>query len=385
MGYFCILEFLFMTDEPMESYNESSTESESTAYPFNWLQTTYRPSIQNETSETSLPWWKTTPEEEIWMNDTTTESTRQAREDTELEVVLNMICTAVFVIAIFTGNILLLTVMWKLNLLQPCNRLLRTFIAVTDMILAISAGNLITSTSVLKYLYLNWFCLINTKVTSFCLGVLLNLSAILAVERYIFIVHPMRYLVWVTKSKVVLSFIGILSLLITYFIVNSSMINGDLVHYLHASFVCGTGKAIVYFFLFIFPGMVIICIAVIKLVIFVRRFAPNSAEAIDAKKAIKLILLLSGALFITYIPSYVIRMAILQVWTWDELDSGVNIPAFIAVRCTSFILSFMSSASNPIIQFYVEKDLWVGLRKIMGWKAYFANQVDMLEAANARN
>ena len=63
----------------------------------------------------------------------------------------------------------------------------------------------------------------------------------------------------------------------------------------------------------------------------------------------------------------------------------MNIPAFIAVRCRSFILCFVSSAANPIIQFHVEKDPSAGLRKIIGMKAYFANQVDVLEIANTIN
>ena len=143
------LEFLVTVDEPMESYNESVTAS--IAYPFTWLQTTYLQSISNETAEgyfsqspdSTSPWWQTTQEEEIWNNDTTTESAFTFREDTELEVVLNMTFAAVFTILIFTGNVLLLTVMWKYKLLQSSNRLIRTMIAVNDMIISIAAGNLI--------------------------------------------------------------------------------------------------------------------------------------------------------------------------------------------------------------------------------------------------
>lgn len=55
----------------------------------------------------------------------------QLREDTELEMMLNMMFAAVFVIAIVIANILLLAVMWKYKLIQPCYRLIYTMIAIS--------------------------------------------------------------------------------------------------------------------------------------------------------------------------------------------------------------------------------------------------------------
>ena len=69
-------------------------------------------------------------EKEIWMNETRPESS-QLREDTELEMMLNMMFAAVFVLAIIIANVLLLAVIWKFKLIQPCNRLIHTMVALT--------------------------------------------------------------------------------------------------------------------------------------------------------------------------------------------------------------------------------------------------------------
>jgi hypothetical protein len=90
----------------------------------------------------------------------------------------------------------------------------------------------------------------------------------------------------------------------------------------------------------------------------------------QARKAFRMILLVSGTMWGTYIPTGVIRVAVFGAgYTWEDIDSRQYLVPSMFVRLATFLVAFTTSALNPIIYCYSRKDLRDDLFKTMGWKA----------------
>lgn len=134
--------------------------------------------------------------------------------------------------------------------------------------------------------------------------------------------------------------------------------------------------------------LIFICI-IVALYLFQKKRTTDTEGSMNpdgsiARKAIKLIILVSGSQLLTFIPGFWGRFVILRVWSEQELEAGVNVPALTMVRLMCMAMSVISATCNPICQFVIEKDLFVGLRKMLGQNVYFLWQREILTAVNTK-
>ena len=95
----------------------------------------------------------------------------------------------------------------------------------------------------------------------------------------------------------------------------------------------------------------------------------HSIPVPQAKKALKMMLLLSGTFWRTTVPVAVVRTAILIAgYTMDDLDSRRYIEPSILMRLTVFMYCFISSAVNPLIYYYSRNDLRLATYKLLQCK-----------------
>ena len=101
------------------------------------------------------------------------------------------------------------------------------------------------------------------------------------------------------------------------------------------------------------------------------------------KVAIKMILLVSGVYWGTYVPGFATRVVIFNAgFTWDDLDYRRNITAAILFRMSHFLLSHCSSALNPVIYFYTHAEVKAGLKKLLGRIVDFPPNEESQQAAS---
>ena len=82
----------------------------------------------------------------------------------------------------------------------------------------------------------------------------------------------------------------------------------------------------------------------------------------------------------TYLPAWLLRSLIIHSGiSWLDVDRRSTVSTAILMRLTQFALSHFSSALNPIIYFYTNKDIYVGFKKLLGRRgARFSNEKDFL-------
>ena len=93
------------------------------------------------------------------------------------------------------------------------------------------------------------------------------------------------------------------------------------------------------------------------------------------KSAIRMILLVSGVYWGTYIPAWIIYALIVSFGaTWESMDKRCNLYAAILMRLARFLMNHISPCLNPLIYFWIHKDLWAGFKKMLGLKAKFSSE-----------
>jgi hypothetical protein len=89
----------------------------------------------------------------------------------------------------------------------------------------------------------------------------------------------------------------------------------------------------------------------------------------QAKKAFQMILLISGAFWGTYIPGNLIIASVFALgYTWEDVDDRSHMTMFIIIRVSVYLVTFVSSAVNPLIHYYSRRDLRMAFCKMVGWK-----------------
>jgi hypothetical protein len=220
--------------------------------------------------------------------------------------------------------------------------------------------------------------------------------SLIAFERYMYFCRPMKYSHFITTRRVVLAMCMIYITACSYMTITEILIGRD---YHPGVLVCNLSNpgfhGIFQIVVFQLPPAVVTIICSLKIWKLIKENSvpphivlghvnPNSStineatnnQAIpvrQAKKAIRMILLISGALWGTYIPGMIIRTIIFNLgYTWEDIDTRSALVPALMVRLSTYVMSFVSSAVNPIIYVYTRKDLRHALFTIMGLKSSVA-------------
>ena len=137
------------------------------------------------------------------------------------------------------------------------------------------------------------------------------------------------------------------------------------------------------FGLFFAPSLSVIIYSLIRIGFLARKLSVAPAAVSDAEarirqkkkasinKAIRLVLLVSGAYWGTYFPGYCVMLGIEAFYNVQELNSRNSMVASILYRTSSFFLAHFSSFLNPIVYFATHKDLLTGAQIVLGMKKNF--------------
>ena len=94
---------------------------------------------------------------------------------------------------------------------------------------------------------------------------------------------------------------------------------------------------------------------------------PTSAITKQARKALILIMQVSGAYWCAHIPSSLIRIIIFNLgYTWDDLDTRRYLVPSILVRLGSLLYVPIAPVVNPVFYYYSRKDLREAFLKLCG-------------------
>ena len=220
---------------------------------------------------------------------------------------------------------------------------------------------------------------------SVCSAIVLGLighTAIVTYERYIFFCHPYHYLHRFKISR--LAAVLVMCYTIPVILATSWVRRSD--RTFHASILsCSSdaynGSMLV---LILLPSATVTLYCTIRVWQLCSNAAVAPAVAGDqgnqstpvpqAKKALKMMLLISGTFWGTTLPASVVRLTIFMAgYTWDDLDSRRYMGPAIMMRLTTFIYCFISSAVNPLIYYYSRKDLRLATCKMLQWNRNIAH------------
>ena len=92
----------------------------------------------------------------------------------------------------------------------------------------------------------------------------------------------------------------------------------------------------------------------------------------------KLIAFVSGSFWMTYIP-FVITIFLSKGLSAQLEYSNETLLSVLTFSCL-FVIIYGSSCINPVLQFYLDADLWIGLQRLFGRKLLFGYQREIREA-----
>ena len=278
-----------------------------------------------------------------------------------------------------TSNVLLMVVLIKFpKLVQPNNLIIRKVIISLDITFVSAVGTLNlfvlyygNNTPTLLCNYLTYIA--GTLVVSQCLTL-----TVMAIERYVYVVHPLKYNQMITKGRIVAGLLSCILLPTCFTVASEPLIERRLSL---KSLMCTSDETIVNLckmLLFIIPSFcctIGISVSLWKL----TRKINSTNDALfkpQVQKNFRLIAFISGCLWMTYIPGAVL-VAIANVLL--STSSEYHDVAVYLYLITSIVVSYASSSINPVLQFYVDKDLWIAAKKLCGKRVYFSFQKEYLE------
>lgn len=314
------------------------------------------------------------------------------------KIVYSTVIIFLFMINICT-NVPLITVIHKFPLYQKPCKVIRTIIAGIDV-----ATGFVSTGGFLWHL-LGGYSEVNTKWACHTISVagevlvftnMLCISLV-AVERYVYLAYPLQYIRWMT-SKCIVIFSVLLLMLPTVYGCVTEVIYGRKRNISTMACQLEKIKASQSIAIFILPSIFASLFSIFKLLWMRFNLQANIARpAGDANtivvgvslesfsKIIKTVVLLSCSLWLTFVPTAIVRVSIKRYFTWEELAEKSNMYVFIAMRICSLLLTLIPSALNPIIQFWLEEDLRTGFLRLVGIRRDFAWQRQQREVFNTKD
>ena len=294
------------------------------------------------------------------------------------DILLKIFIPTVTVWAV-ASNLLLMMVLIKFpKLLQPNNLLIRKMIIILDITFV--STMCVLHFSVLHYgdgtltLLCNYLTYIGVVIVS---SQFLTL-AVMAIERYVFVVFPLKYGQLVTKSRSIAGLLSCILLPTIFTVVSESLSQRRLSLKSLACISDSPMVTLVRILLFVIPSFC--CTLWISVSMWKLTRKIHNTEYISfrpqTRKNFRLISFISGCLWMTFIPGAIL-VAIANVILSGSPE--YHDVAFYLYVVSTIIGSYISSSINPVIQFNVDKDLWIAVKKLCGKKVYFSYQKEYLE------
>ena len=286
----------------------------------------------------------------------------------------------IFCLWIYVSNSTLIAVLLKYRVTTKLNRIIRIILALTDMSICSLAFCMLIPLLFMDSLFNLQFCSIVTDTAYALIYFSIMITATLAVERYVYLIKPLKYHLWL-KSKYVVSFLlTFFTFLLLYFLIIGQVQKRQ---YDFTELTCPAkrpGKihlALRICMLFVLPAVVIALVLIKTTRLHTAQMVQQQLVKSMVTKSFKLILLLSSSFIITTFPLYILRMIIVGI-----VQKGTYL--VILMRISVITMLLLSSALNPLIQFFIETDLFVGVLKLLGKNADFSWQREMKKVVNVR-
>ena len=291
----------------------------------------------------------------------------------EVERVLSLLCVGLSNVFTLAAQLLVVVTIIKSPMLHNAHFYLLGVYCCVDIALASLTGpHLImrfsdaeVSTSA---------CQVMASVTSIIVLGLTGHTAVVAYERYTFFCRPYHYEHRFKISRVA----GVLVMCYTIpavIIVIQGMMSDRTFHASSLSCILSdtpTHSGII-FICIMLPSATVTVYCTIRVWRLIRTaaVAPAAVEnqpipVPQAKKTLKMMLLLSGTFWGTTLPTSVVWTAIIMAgYTWDDLDSRRYMGPSIMMRLTVFMFTLVSSAVNPLIYYYSRRELRLATYKLL--------------------
>ena len=235
------------------------------------------------------------------------------------------------------------------------------------MITLFSSGNIPLST-----------CQVLAGVTTICVQGMIGHNAVVAYERYTYFCHPFHYERRFSTALIVITLGMCYAIPVTLVATREALFSTSAFHASNLS--CNISNAGIHRFtllvVIVLPSIAVTVYCMIRVWKLSRRaeVSPEvqgnleiqSTPVQQARKTLKMILLLSGTFWATTLPAIVGGIIILSAdYTWEDLDIRRYLVPSIILRLAVFTHCFISSAVNPVIYLYSRKDLRLAMRKLL--------------------
>ena len=214
----------------------------------------------------------------------------------------------------------------------------------------------------------------------FCIALFFGttqLTAFIALERYFYFCKPMVYDQYFSFRSIAISSLLIFLITQGYVIIKEFLYGRELQPLIGMCvFTFPVFHNISNLLIFVLPAVVVTLFSICKIINLLRNISvhpsviPNATYSEPmlrrrpARKGLRLIFLVSGAFWGTYIPAFVIRTVIFQVgYTWVSLNAYENPTISTIFRYTHYSIA-LSTVVDPLIYFGVCKDLRTAFRRL---------------------
>ena len=110
----------------------------------------------------------------------------------------------------------------------------------------------------------------------------------------------------------------------------------------------------------------------------------NTTDQASLKRAVRLILLVSGSFWATYLPGYMLRALIHNRYTWEQLNFRSNPYVSVFYRFLMFALCHFSSMLNPLIYLFTHRNLRSAARILLRLETNFPTDSDNTNVTEAQ-
>ena len=290
--------------------------------------------------------------------------------------------TAFFIFFVVTlpGQTSVIATIWKTESLRTPHFLIIFCCCIGDLIMVVTAIILFSQQYLAKCMIL-WVCQAMSNILIATGYSLANVIGLMAFERYLYFCHPMRYQSILKAHVLATVIIAIFAAPNVYCAVTEFLIGRQY----HSSVLgCnfGGGKILIQstiqLLCFLMPPAVVTIVSTYKIwrllvQVNVAPVAPDGAvtqsvaPGHQATKVIRMILLVSGTFWGTYLPSIIMRVTIFSLGiTWEDVNSRDSLMASMLIRTATILFTCVSSTLNPFIYYYSRRDLRQACFKLMG-------------------
>jgi hypothetical protein len=224
------------------------------------------------------------------------------------------------------------------------------------------------------------FCNIVSLVGVTSIFAIVNITTLINIDRYFYILNPLKYLVYMSPRKTMIYVFLAVSIPFVTLLRNRVSYGVSIIP---SEIFCGSDRTGVYLLIFmVTPCAFVSVFSIAKMRNYIKVASESNCQyagGVSVKKHFKLVILVSGALWFTYIPSWLIRVVLNQFYHTDYINSPDGHTIFTILRLNSLLISYVSSSMNPCFLYFIEKDLFVGLQRILGRKVDFEWQRQIKE------